>query len=68
MTGRGQIGPSCGLADPHDDIDWSELMTHLAEYFSNGALHQGTGDRARYCVPAYYDSEPGLCTRPVISA
>lgn len=68
MTGRGQIRPSCGLADSHDDIDWTKLITQLTEYFSNGALHQRTCNRARSSMPADYYSQAGLFSRRALSA
>ena len=68
MTGRRQIRPSCWLADSHDDIDWTKLITQLAEYFSNGALHQGTCNRAWRRMPADYYSQSGLFARRAISA
>jgi len=68
MTGRGQVRPSCGLANSDDDIDWTELIAQLTEYFSNGTLHQGTCNRARRRMPADDDSETGLSTRRAVSA
>jgi len=68
MSGRGQFRPSCGLADSHNDVDWTQLITQLAEYFSNGALHQGTCNRAWRRMPADNDSQAGLLARRAISA
>jgi hypothetical protein len=68
MTGRGQVRPSCGLTDSHDDIDWTKLITQLTKYFSNGALHQRTSNRARSRMPADGDSQAGLSARRAISA
>jgi hypothetical protein len=68
MTGRGQIRPSCGLADSHDDIDWTKLITQLTEYFSNGALHQRTCNRAWSRMPADYYSQARLFAQRAISA
>ena len=67
MPGRSQIRLPCRLADSHDDIDRAKLITQLTEYFSNCALHQGTGDRARRCMPANHDSQTGLVTRLLVS-
>lgn len=63
MTGCGQIRPSRRLADPHHDVDWTELITQLTEYFSNGTLHQRTCNRARGSMPADYYSQTGLFAR-----
>ena len=68
MTGGGQIRPSSGLADPYDDIHWTKLITQLAEYFSNGPLHQGTRNRAGRGMPADNNSQPGLLARRATSA
>lgn len=68
MTGRGQIRPSRRLADPHNDVDWTELITQLTEYFSNGSLHQRTCNRARGSLPADNYSQTGLLARRVVSA
>ena len=68
MTGRGQIRPSRRPADPHNDVDRTELITQLTEYFSNGTLHQRTCNRARGSMPADYDSQTGLFARRVASA
>ena len=68
MTGRGEIRPSCRLADSHDDIDWTKLITQPTEYFSNGALHQRTCNRARSGVPADHYSQAGLFSGQVIPA
>jgi hypothetical protein len=68
MTGRWQIRPSCRLADPHDDIDWAKLIAQLTEYFSNGALHQGTCNRARSSMSADYYPQTGLFARLLVSA
>ena len=67
MPGRKQIRLPCRLADPHDDIYWAKLITHLTEYFSNCTLHQRTGDRARRCMPANHYSQTGLVTRLLVS-
>jgi len=67
-TGRGNIRPSCGLADSHDDIDWTKLITQLTEYFANGALHQRTCNRTWSALPADYDSQAGLFARRAGSA
>jgi len=68
MTGRGQVRPSCGLANSDDDIDWTELIAQLTEYFSNGTLHQGTCNRARCRMPADDDSQAGLSARRAVPA
>jgi len=68
MAGRGQIRPSRRLADSHDDIDWTELITQLTEYFSNDALHQGTCNRAWRRMPADNDSQARPLARVAISA
>jgi hypothetical protein len=68
MAGRRQIRPPSRLADSHDNIDRPELITQLAEYFSNRALHQGPCNRAWRRMPADNDSQTGLRARRVISA
>ena len=68
MTGRGQIRPSGRLAYSHYNIDWTELITQLTEYFPNSALHQRTGDRARGGVPADHYSQPRLLAGQAIPA
>lgn len=67
MTGCGQIRLSCRLADSHYDIDWTQLITQLAEYFSNEALHQRTGNRTWGRVPADYYSQATLFARRAVS-
>jgi hypothetical protein len=68
MTSRGQIRSARRLADPHNDIYWTKLNTQLTEYFTNGALHQRTANRARSSMPADYYSQAGLIAGRACSA
>ena len=68
MTGGGQIRPSGRLAYSHHNIDWTKLITQPTEYFSNGALHQRTGNRARRGVPADHYSQARPFAGQVIPA
>jgi hypothetical protein len=65
---RGQFNPCCGLADSNNNIERTKLGAQLPKNFSNGALHQGTRNRARGGMPAYNDTQSGQAGVHVTSA
>jgi hypothetical protein len=68
VTGGRQVRSYRCLANLDHDINWTKLIAQLAEYFSNGTLHQGTGNRARRGMPADHDSEAGFPAYHIISS